>query len=131
MNNIIQDWTTVTWDKRGQKDKNETQKQYMAKQLRTNNVISKPKLESLNTQAIKPTNLTKIANEEDTFKHATVSLSMSKKISQLRCEKKLTQKELAFQLSLPVKIIQDYEAGKAIPNANIINKIEKILGRVR
>ena len=56
---------------------------------------------------------------------------MGKKIAQLRCEKKLTQKELAFQLSLNVKIIQDYENSKAVVNSNIINKIEKILGKIR
>ena len=56
---------------------------------------------------------------------------MGKKIAKLRCEKKLTQKDLAFQLSLNVKIIQDYEASKATINPNIINKIEKILGRIR
>jgi len=56
---------------------------------------------------------------------------MAKKIAQARCNKKMTQKELANTLSLPLKIIQDYEASKAIPNHNVLNKIEKILGRVR
>ena len=53
---------------------------------------------------------------------------MSKRIAQARCEKKLTQKELASMLSLPFKVIQEYESGKAIPNAIILNKIEKALG---
>ena len=57
---------------------------------------------------------------------------MSKKIAKARCDKKMTQKELAFALSLPFKIIQDYENGTAIPNHLILNKIEKILDvRVR
>jgi putative transcription factor len=57
---------------------------------------------------------------------------MSKRIAQARCEKKMTQKDLANALSLPFKIIQDYEAGKAIPNHVVLNKIEKALGvRVR
>ena len=43
----------------------------------------------------------------------------------------MTQKELANALYLPFKIIQDYEAGKAIPNPLVLNKIERILGRVR
>ena len=39
---------------------------------------------------------------------------------------------MALKLSLPVKIIQDYENGLAIPNAFILNKIESVLGvRVR
>ena len=56
---------------------------------------------------------------------------MGKKIAQLRCEKKITQKELALQLSLNIKIIQDYENSKAIPNSIIINKLEKVLGKIR
>ena len=75
--------------------------------------------------------LKKIENEEETFKHKSVSLSMSKKIAQKRCSMKLTQKDLAFKLSLPEKIIKDYENGSAIPNHIIINKIEKIIGKIR
>jgi putative transcription factor len=63
-----------------------------------------------------------------TLSDATVSLSMSKRIAQARCEKKLTQKELAALLSLPAKIVQEYESGKAIPNHVVINKLEKALG---
>jgi putative transcription factor len=76
-------------------------------------------------------NIRKVEKEEETFKHPTVTLSTAKKIAQARCEKKMSQKDLANALYLPFKIIQDYEAGKAIPNAFVLNKIEKILGRVR
>ena len=73
----------------------------------------------------------KLEEQQDTFIHKKVSLSMAKRLAQARCVNKLTQKELAFKLSLPVKIIQDYEAGIAIPNHIITNKIEKILGKIR
>jgi putative transcription factor len=133
MTTNFQDWTTVSWDKRGERSKNESKTDYINNQQRKGNVVSHVKSQSLNQNPLGiVTNTRKIAAEEETFKHPTVSLNMSKKIAQARCEKKMTQKELANALSLPFKIIQDYEAGKAIPNAVILNKIEKALGvRVR
>jgi putative transcription factor len=102
----------------------------MNNERRKGNVVSTLKTTSANQNKINIiTNAHKIDKEEDTFKHPTISLSVAKKISQARTEKKLTQKELAQKLSLPFKIIQDYEAGKAIPNAMILNKIEKILDK--
>jgi putative transcription factor len=129
----FQDWNEVKWDKRGVKGKNETTKSFINNEKRKGNVISTLKNTSANQNKINiVTNAHKIDKEEDTFKHPTVSLSVAKRIAQARIEKKLTQKELAQQLSLPFKIIQDYESSKAIPNAMILNKIEKILNtRVR
>jgi ribosome-binding protein aMBF1 (putative translation factor) len=74
----------------------------------------------------------KIENEEDTFKHRTIGSEIGKKISQARCEKKKTQKELANAIFIPESTIKEFENGKAIYNAVILNKIEKYLGtRVR
>ncbi len=42
--------------------------------------------------------------------------------------KGLSQKDLAAKLMIPAKTIQDYEAGKAIPNNALIAKIERTLG---
>ena len=133
MNNNFQDWTEVKWDKRGQRPTGESNKTYMANQMRKNNVVSTVKPVSANQNKINMVqNIKKIEKEEDIFIHKTVSLNMAKKISQARCDKKITQKELANMLSLPFKTIQEYESGKAIPNHLIINKIEKALGtRVR
>lgn len=133
MNNNFQDWTEVKWDKRGKRQSGESDKTFMANQMRKNNVVSTVKPISANKNQINiVTNIKKIEKEEDTFIHKTVSLNMAKKIAQARCDKKITQKELANMLSLPFKTIQEYESGKAIPNHLIINKIEKALGtRVR
>ena len=128
----FQDWKPVTWNKIGEKHKGESKNAYINNQMRKNNTVTTNKVVSNKTQIDGVSNLKKVEKEEDTFKHATVSLSMSKRIAQARCEKKMTQKDLANALSLPFKIIQDYEAGKAIPNHIVLNKIEKALGvRVR
>jgi putative transcription factor len=129
----FQNWTEVKWDKRGERSKNQSKADYIKEQTRKNNVTSILKSGSSNSNKVNVvTNFHKIDKEEETFILPKVSMSVSKRIAQARCEKKLTQKELAFKLSLPVKIIQEYENGKAIPNPIILNKIESILGtRVR
>ena len=128
----FQDWKPVSWNKIGEKHKGESKNAYINNQMRKNNTVTTNKVVSNKTQIDGVSNLKKVEKEEETFKHATVSLSMSKRIAQARCEKKMTQKDLANALSLPFKIIQDYEAGKAIPNHIVLNKIEKALGvRVR
>jgi putative transcription factor len=129
----FQDWKEVSWNKTGERKKDETNNQYINRLKRTNSVIvSAVNKNVYNKQSdVDASKLRKIEKEEDTFIIPKVTLSMGKKISQLRCEKKMTQKDLALQLSLNVKIIQDYESSKAIPNPNIINKLERVLGRIR
>ena len=58
---------------------------------------------------------------------------MKKRIAQKRCLMKMTQRDLAIAISVPETLIRDYERleSKVIPNANILNKIEKVIGRVR
>ena len=134
---MFQDWTPVGWNKQGTKQTNETKKDFLKRESQAGRVISsmnnttcnKAGSNGLNDKVMSARKL----EEEDTFKHKSVSLSISKRIAQKRCEMKLTQKELAMKLSLPESIIKDYEKpdGKVIPNPNILNKIEKILGRVR
>lgn len=72
--------------------------------------------------------LKKIENEEETFKHTTVSLSLSKQIAQARNNAKMTQKELDQRLNLPANTIKQYEQGVIIPNKVVINNIKKVLG---
>ena len=134
MNNF-QDWTPVSWDKRNSRYANESKKDFITRQQRTNQPITTINKGVSNKSGITSQVLStkKLESEEETFKHKTLSTSIAKKIAQKRCEMKLTQKDLAFKLSLPESIIRDYEKldGKTIPNPMILNKIEKILGRVR
>tara|TARA_Y100000816_G_C26061752_1_gene557585 strand:- start:7 stop:333 length:327 start_codon:yes stop_codon:yes gene_type:complete len=68
-------------------------------------------------------------NLEDIIeKKNTVSLSNSLLIQKSRINKKLSQKDLAQKLNIDSKIIQNYECGKAVPEFNIMIKLEKILG---
>ena len=55
-------------------------------------------------------------------------LGLGKAIMQGRTAKKLTQKQLATSLNEKPQVIMEYENGKAIPNPQIISKIERALG---
>ena len=45
-----------------------------------------------------------------------------------RLELKLSQKEVAQKINEKPSVLQDYESGKAIPNAQILAKLERTLG---
>ena len=47
---------------------------------------------------------------------------------QARSAKKLTQKELATAINEKTQVVAEYESGKAIPNPQIISKLERKLG---
>ncbi|RVW19548.1 Multiprotein-bridging factor 1a [Vitis vinifera] len=57
-----------------------------------------------------------------------VPTELKKSIMQARMDKKLTQSQLAQMINEKPQIIQEYESGKAIPNQQIIVKLERALG---
>lgn len=129
-----QDWTTVTWDKRS-KQSNESKASFLKR--KQNNQVLKTVIKNSNpnksgvSEVVTTTN--KLQNEDECFKHKSVSLSIARNISKKRIVMKLSQKDLAFKIALPENIIKSYEKGdeKTIYNPNILNKIEKVIGRVR
>jgi ribosome-binding protein aMBF1 (putative translation factor) len=56
-----------------------------------------------------------------------VTVELKTAIQQARISKKLSQKDLAQKLNLPVSVINDYEKGTAIPENSFIAKLEKTL----
>ena len=42
--------------------------------------------------------------------------------------KKMTQKELATKINEKPQVVGEYESGKAVPNGQIIVKMERVLG---
>lgn len=66
--------------------------------------------------------------ETEELKHNKVDRSLSKAIQQARMAKKMTQKELATAINEKPQVIAQYENGKAIPNGQLIVKIERKLG---
>ncbi|KDO46995.1 hypothetical protein CISIN_1g031871mg [Citrus sinensis] len=57
-----------------------------------------------------------------------VPSELKKAIVQARNDKKLTQSQLAQLINEKPQVIQEYESGKAIPNQQILTKLERALG---
>ena len=72
--------------------------------------------------------LCKLEDASESQAVQTVSLNVSQQIQKARIAMKMTQKQLAEKAMVNVKVISDYESGKAIPNEQIKRKIEKALG---
>jgi len=107
-----QDWTTVTFNKRVGNTNN------------TINPIHKP----ATTSSLSNVGIYKAASDDDTKKTKYVGKATSDAIKTARCEKKLTQKELAQKCNMDAAIISEIERGGGVYNAAHINKIQTALG---
>ncbi|KAK6917920.1 Multiprotein bridging factor 1, N-terminal [Dillenia turbinata] len=73
-------------------------------------------------------NTRKLDDETENLTHERVSSDLKKNIMQARLDKKLTQAQLAQMINEKPQVIQEYESGKAIPNQQVITKLERSLG---
>jgi len=69
-----------------------------------------------------------VCRDNEETKIETVSLDVGKIIQQGRLAKQMTQKDLATKINEKPQVINDYEAGRAIPNNQILSKVERIIG---
>ena len=104
-----QDWTTVTFNKRPN----------------TTTVINAT---STTTSSLANVGVYKTASDDDTKKTKYVSKATSDAVRMVRCEKKLTQKELAQKCNMDAAIVNEVERGGGVYNAAHINKIQSVLG---
>ncbi|KAL4204547.1 hypothetical protein AMTRI_Chr01g132560 [Amborella trichopoda] len=73
-------------------------------------------------------NTRKLDDETENLTHEKVPTELKKNIMAARVEKKLTQAQLAQLINEKPQVVQEYESGKAIPNQQIITKLERVLG---
>ena len=66
-------------------------------------------------------------NDTETLSHETVSHEFRVALQKARQAKNMSQKDLAFALQEKTAIVNEYESGKAIPNNNLISKMERVL----
>jgi len=127
-----QDWTPVVIQKTTkQKIAGLSSAHAVAAQKLTGSMVTEKKHsagENKSAHAGGGLGMKKLEDSTEEFKHNTVNQSLSKAISQARLAKKLTQKELATAINEKPQIIQEYESGKAIPNPQILNKLDRALG---
>ena len=57
-----------------------------------------------------------------------LSFDGRKLIQQGRQAKGMTQKDLATKICEKIQVINEYEAGKALPNQQVLGKIERVIG---
>ena len=85
-------------------------------------VLSKPiKVET------KPHTQKNPLDSEDVVAPLKVSTELKTAIQQARLAQKLSQKDLATKMAIPLSTINSYENGSAIPNNAFIAKLEKVL----
>ena len=71
----------------------------------------------------------KNGGDDDTKKTKYIAKVTSDAVRTARCEKKLTQKELAQKCNMDVSIVAEIERGSnCVYNATHVNKIQTILG---
>jgi putative transcription factor len=73
-------------------------------------------------------NTAKLDQETEELHHNTVGLDVGKLMQQGRQQKGLTQKDLATKICEKIQVVNEYESGKAIPNQQVLGKIERALG---
>jgi len=71
--------------------------------------------------------IAKLDRENEVAPPAKVAPSVGKAMSTARLELGLTQKEVAQKINEKPSILQDYESGRAIPNPQILGKLERVL----
>jgi len=125
MNPSGQDWgyTSFTTKKGAQ---HLTSEQLSSKAISEGRAVETVKTGATNKSGV-PSNIGKLMNTEE-FKADTVSFEFKIALQKARQEKKMTQGDLAKAVMEKQSVISDYEAGKAIPNPQIIVKLERALG---
>jgi ribosome-binding protein aMBF1 (putative translation factor) len=106
-----QDWKPVVFNNRANQ------------KLNNNSNVHAPGSSSLENVGVY-----KAASDEDTKKTKYVAKPTSDAVRTARCEKKLTQKELAQKCNMDAAIISEIERGGGVYNATHINKLQSVLG---
>ncbi|KAM6500704.1 ylMBF1 [Amanita muscaria] len=72
--------------------------------------------------------IAKLDRENEVAPPPKIAPSVGRAMQTARMELKLSQKDVAQKINEKPSILQDYEAGKAIPNPQILGKLERVLG---
>ena len=73
-------------------------------------------------------NTRRLDEDTENLKHKLVSSDTKTAIIKGRNAKGMSQKELATKINEQMKVVQEYESGKAIPSQQVLNKLERALG---
>lgn len=125
------DWDEVTYIRK---------KQPKASQLRSQQAINSAQRQGIEIETTKKfaggqnknftatKNTAKLDRETEELHHEHVTLDVCKLIQQARQAKGFSQKELATKINEKQQVVNEYESGKAIPNNQVMGKLERALG---
>lgn len=124
------DWEEVTYIGHRAKANQLRSKQAINSALRTGADIETSKKFSAgqNKQHSSAKNTAKLDRETEELHHEHVALDVAKLIQQGRQTKQMTQKDLAQKINEKQQVINEYESGRAIPNNQVMGKLERALG---
>mmetsp|Transcript_12470 Transcript_12470/g.31776 ORF Transcript_12470/g.31776 Transcript_12470/m.31776 type:complete len:179 (+) Transcript_12470:166-702(+) len=122
----FQDWDEVSWSKTGRAAGVSKNKQLQSAARAGKLDAEKRYGAGGNKQSGTTVNMTALEESEE-LATEKVSLELRKALQQERQKAGLTQKELATACNVKATIIQDYEAGKGIPNTVMLGKIERAI----
>ncbi|KAF7687290.1 endothelial differentiation-related factor 1 homolog [Silurus meridionalis] len=124
------DWDTVTvLRKKGSASQAKSKQAVIQAQRRGHEVETTKKWSAgQNKQHVVTKNTAKLDRETEELHHDRVALGVGKVMQQGRQNKGLTQKDLATKINEKPQVIADYESGKAIPNNQVMGKIERAIG---
>ncbi|KAG6550642.1 hypothetical protein Mapa_007739 [Marchantia paleacea] len=128
---VTQDWAPVVVHKRPTKASDARDPKAVNAALRSGVGVSVIKKFEGGTNKKTPAtaiNARKLEEETEPVTFERVATEVKHAIQKARLEKKWTQVELAKLINEPPKVVQEYESGKAIPNQQILGKMEKVLG---
>ncbi|EIF45807.1 multiprotein-bridging factor 1 [Brettanomyces bruxellensis] len=72
--------------------------------------------------------LTKVDRSDDIVIPKKLDMNVGKAIQKARQDKKWNQKDLAQRINEKPTIVNEYEAGKGVPNQQVLAKMERALG---
>lgn len=123
-------WEEVTYIGHRAKANQQRSKQAINSAMRTGAEVETSKKFSAgqNKQLSASKNTAKLDRETEELHHEHVSLEVGKIIQQGRQAKGLTQKELAQKINEKQQVINEYESGRAIPNNQVMGKLERAIG---
>lgn len=99
-----------------------------ANPINNNKVASQLKYSEGNKKSNSIMDKRKLDENDGGGKLPEVGLSLGKRIQQARMTKSITQKQLATLINEKPNVVAEYEQGKAIPNNQILGKLERKLG---
>ncbi|XP_071521514.1 endothelial differentiation-related factor 1 homolog [Panulirus ornatus] len=125
------DWDTVTVLRKKPQKSSQLKSEQAVNQARRSGVQIETTAKygaASNKQHGTSLNTAKLDRETEELKHEKLPQDVGRLIQQGRQAKQWTQKDLATHINEKPQVIQEYEQGKAVPNQNVLGKIERAIG---